>query len=144
VDLHMPSLLPADYIDDVHVRLSLYKRIAAAADGAALDDLTTELVDRFGPLPGSAQTLLRIARLAQTARSAGIRRLDVGATASHIVFEVQNQVDPARIIKLVQTEGREFRLDGPLKLRVARGAAEALRFDFAAGLLRKLTGRSTA
>jgi transcription-repair coupling factor (superfamily II helicase) len=140
VDLHMPSLLPADYIDDVHVRLSLYKRIAAAPDGAALDDLTTELVDRFGPLPEPAHTLLRIARLAQTARGAGIRRLDVGATASHVVFEPENHVDPARVIKLVQTEGREFRLDGPLKLRVARGATEPLRFDFAASLLRKLTG----
>jgi transcription-repair coupling factor (superfamily II helicase) len=141
VDLHMPSLLPADYIDDVHVRLSLYKRIAAATDTAALDELTTELVDRFGPLPEPAQTLLRVARLTQAARAAGIRRLDIGPQASHVVFEAHNQIDPREIIRLIQEEGREYRLDGPLKLRVARGATEALRFDFATRLLRRLTGK---
>ncbi|MEO7773325.1 MAG: transcription-repair coupling factor [Steroidobacteraceae bacterium] len=143
VDLHLPAMLPATYIDDVHVRLSLYKRIAAAADGAALDDLTTELVDRFGPLPDPAQALLRVARLTKTARAVGIRRLDIGAQASYVVFEERNQIDPGRIIELIQTNGREYRLEGPLKLRVARGATEQLRFEFASALLRRLTGKVT-
>ena len=36
VELHVPALLPEDYVADVHLRLALYKRIAAAADAAAL------------------------------------------------------------------------------------------------------------
>src|SRR5690606_40326115 len=51
VNLHLPALLPSDYIADVPTRLALYKRIAAAADGSELDDLQTEVGDRFGALP---------------------------------------------------------------------------------------------
>ncbi len=55
IELHVPALLPEDYVADVHVRLALYKRIAAAADDAALEEMTAELVDRFGELPAAAQ-----------------------------------------------------------------------------------------
>jgi len=41
----------------------LYKRIAAAESDEALDELTAEIYDRFGPLPQAAQSLLRIAKL---------------------------------------------------------------------------------
>jgi hypothetical protein len=35
-----------------------------------------------------------------------------------------------------------YRLEGPLKLRVARGATEPLRFEFATQLLRRLAGKA--
>ena len=82
VNLHLPALLPDDYIGDVHMRLTLYKRIAAADSSTALDDLQSEVIDRFGPLPPAAVTLLRIARLTLTARAAGIRRFEVGQQSS--------------------------------------------------------------
>ena len=69
VELRLPAFLPESYVGDVHVRLSLYKRIAAAADDAELDDLTAELHDRFGPLPPPAHNLLRIAKLKLAARA---------------------------------------------------------------------------
>ena len=63
MELRLPAFLPDVYIADVHVRLSLYKRIAAADSATALDDLAAEMIDRFGPLPPAAQNLLRIAQL---------------------------------------------------------------------------------
>src|SRR5947209_5611393 len=78
VELRLPAFLPEAYVGDVHVRLSLYKRIAAAESEAALDDLAAEIQDRFGPAPPAAQSLLRIARLKLAARALGVRRLDLG------------------------------------------------------------------
>ncbi len=104
VNLHVPALLPADYVNDVQTRLALYKRIAAALDAAELDELRTEIGDRFGALPDAAQNLFHVARLTQRCRAAGIRRLDVGAQASHVVFEERNQIDPARVIRLIQRD----------------------------------------
>ena len=78
VELHVPAFLPDDYVADVHVRLSLYKRIAAADSAAGLEELTAELLDRFGPLPAAAQNLLRIAQAETRARALGVRRLDLG------------------------------------------------------------------
>ena len=93
VELRLPAFMPDTYIADVHVRLSLYKRIAAAANEAALDELTAEIIDRFGSLPASAQHLLRIARLKLVARALGIRRLDLGPQGGYVLFEQDNRVD---------------------------------------------------
>src|SRR5436305_3696452 len=78
VELRLPAFLPESYVGDVHVRLGLYKRIAAAQSDVALDELTAEIYDRFGPLPAEAQSLLRIAKLKLLARALGVRRLDLG------------------------------------------------------------------
>ncbi|MGB6450486.1 MAG: transcription-repair coupling factor [Steroidobacteraceae bacterium] len=139
VELHLPAFLPESYVSDVHVRLVLYKRIATAGDGASLDELTAELVDRFGPLPGPAQSLLRIARLKLRARELGVRRLDLGPQGGYVLFERENGIDPATVIRLIQLQAREFRLEGPLKLRVSRTLAEEpRRFEFAGTLLERL------
>jgi transcription-repair coupling factor (superfamily II helicase) len=138
VNLHMPALLPADYVNDVQTRLGLYKRIAAAPDASTLDELQTEIGDRFGALPPPAVQLLQVARLTQRCRALGIRRLDVGANSSYLVFEEQHQVDPATIIRLIQREPRIYRLEGALKLRIAYGAEGMERFGLAQAMLAQL------
>ncbi len=51
------------------------------------------------------------------------------------MFEEKNAIDPGAVIKLLQKEPRVYRLEGPLKLRIARGAEPAARFEFAQRLL---------
>ena len=139
VELRVPALLPEDYVSDVHVRLALYKRIAAAPDDPALDELTAELVDRFGELPAPAVNLLRTSRLRLVARRLGLRRVDFGTHGGYVLFEERHSVDPGSVIRLIQDRSREYRLEGPLKLRVSRALEDdAARFDFVAGLLARL------
>jgi transcription-repair coupling factor (superfamily II helicase) len=142
VELHVPAFLPEDYVADVHVRLGLYKRIAAA-DATGLDELMAELIDRFGELPPSAANLLKVARLKLRARELGVRRLDLGASGGFVLFEERNALDPAVIIRLIQKSPRELRLEGSLKLRVtAQLAAVEQRFDYGLELLRRFSGGS--
>ena len=139
VELRLPAFLPESYVADVHVRLGLYKRIAAAASESELDDLAAEIHDRFGPPPPAAQSLLRIARLKLAARALGVRRMDLGAQGGSVLFEAQNTVQPETIVRLMQQSPREYRLEGPLKLRIARPLAEEPeRFRYAAELLTRL------
>ena len=139
VELRLPAFLPEAYVADVHVRLSLYKRIAAADSDLALDDLAAELHDRFGPAPPPAQSLIRIAKLKLAARSLGVRRLDLGPQGGSLTFEERSRIEPATLVRLIQRSTREYRLEGPLKLRVSRAlASEAARFEFASDLLRRL------
>jgi transcription-repair coupling factor (superfamily II helicase) len=141
VELRLPSLLPESYVADVPVRLALYKRLAAAPDNPAIDELTEEIVDRFGPLPPPATNLLRVARLKLAARAIGIRRLDLGAQGGYALFEDQNQVDPRSVIRLVQHPDRDYRLEGALKLRISVETEEgAERFEFAEKFLNELKG----
>jgi transcription-repair coupling factor (superfamily II helicase) len=139
VEMRVASLLPEAYVADVHVRLALYKRIAAAPDDAAIDELMAELVDRFGELPQPSQNLLRSARLRLVARRLGIRRLDFGSHGGSLLFEEKNSVNPKAVIRLIQDRSREYRLDGPLRLRVSREIDDdAERFEFVADLLKRL------
>ena len=139
VELRLPAFLPEAYVADVHVRLSLYKRIAAADGSAALDELTAEVHDRFGPLPPAAQNLLRITRLKLAARALGVRRLDLGPQGGSVTFEERARIEPATIVRLIQKHAREYRLEGPLKLRVTRQLpGEKERFEYAAELLKRL------
>ena len=117
VELHLPALIPEDYVPDVHLRLVLYKRIATVQSGEELDELKVEMIDRFGPLPPYAQSLFRVRQIKLRAAELGIRKIDAGAAGGSIVFEPVNRVDTARILKLIQSRPKEYRLDGPLKLR---------------------------
>jgi len=139
VELRVPAFIPDAYIGDVHVRLSLYKQIAAAKDDAALDDLSSEMIDRFGSLPPETQNLLRIARLKLLARRLGVRRLDLSPQGGYVLFEKKNAVDPAAVVRLIHKQPKGYRLEGPLKLRVAFvTASEEGRFQFAHELLSQL------
>ncbi len=57
------AYLPEEYIQEPHVRVSFYRRIASAETLEELDDLELELQDRFGPLPEAARNLLDLERL---------------------------------------------------------------------------------
>jgi len=119
VELHVPALIPEDYVPDVHLRLMLYKRIASTPSREELDELKVEMIDRFGPIPPFAQSLFRATYLKLRAGALGIRKIDAGASNGYITFEEQNKVDPKRVLKLIQGKPKEYRLDGPLKLRFA-------------------------
>jgi len=106
----------------VHLRLVLYKRIASTPSREELDELKVELIDRFGPLPEFAQSLFRSTYLKLRAAALGIRKIDAGANSGYFLFEEQNKIDPKRVLKLVQGKPKEYRLDGPLKLRFTHDA----------------------
>ena len=125
VDLQLPALLPEDYIPDVHLRLQLYKRLAGTDDRERLDDLGAEIIDRFGPLPPPAKTLLVVHGLRQRAATLGIRRLELGAAAGLVEFGPASRVEPDRVVRLVQQPGDRYRLDGPTRLRVRVATADA-------------------
>ena len=122
VDLHIPVLIPEDYVPDVHLRLVIYKRIASTPSREELDELKVELIDRFGPMPEYAQSLFRSTRLKLRAGELGIRKIDAGTATGYFVFEEQNKIDPKRVLKLIQGKPKEYRLDGPLKLRFTHDA----------------------
>ena len=124
IDLHVPALLPEEYMPDVHMRLVLYKRIASTDDLGALRDLKVEMIDRFGLLPPQAQMLFEIADLRVRATPIGIAKIDAGATSGRIEFRKNANVDPAKLIALIQSDSRSYRLDGQTMLRFKADMAD--------------------
>jgi len=117
IDLHLPALLPEDYLPDVHIRLIQYKRIASAADKEELRELKVEMIDRFGLLPQQAKNLFDITELKLLVHPLGIRKIDAAEEGGRIHFSEDMKIDPARLIRLIQTRPKQFKLDGSDKLR---------------------------
>ncbi len=136
VELHIPSLIPDDYLPDVHTRLTLYKRVSSARDAHDLRELQVEMIDRFGLLPDPAKHLFAIAELKLMATDLGIRKLDLGPTSGRLQFESKPNVDPMTVIQLIQKQSQHYVMDGPEKLRIKLELPDATsRLQAARGLL---------
>ncbi|WWW37028.1 transcription-repair coupling factor [Stenotrophomonas rhizophila] len=118
VELHVPALIPDDYLPDVHTRLTLYKRISSARDTDELRELQVEMIDRFGLLPDPAKHLFAIAELKLQANVLGVRKLELGENGGRIVFEAKPAIDPMAVIQMIQKQPKLYTMDGPDKLRI--------------------------
>lgn len=117
IELQIPAIIPANYLADVQLRLQCYKRIASAKTSAELDEIQVEMIDRFGLLPDSAKNLFYISTLKQKAENLGIKKIEANSKGGKIEFTEKPNIDPMRIIKLIQGKSQQFRLDGPTRLR---------------------------
>lgn len=140
VDFHVPALIPEDYIADIHRRLIEYKRISSAADENALREIQVELIDRFGLLPEPLKHLFRITRIKLQTVALGVSKIDFGEHSGKIVFNQHPNIEPMKIIELIQSDPRQYRFDGKQTLRIQCQSGELEdRFNQLETLLKKLT-----
>ena len=117
INLHVPALLPPDYVNDVHQRLSMYKKLASCDDEDDLIRLQEELVDRYGKLPEAGRALIDTHRLRLLAEPLGVKKIDASGEAIVINFIPEPPFDTAKLIALLQ-KSRTMRLSGPTRLRI--------------------------
>jgi transcription-repair coupling factor (superfamily II helicase) len=120
IDLQSPALIPDDYLPDVHSRLILYKRIASANDESELRELQVEMIDRFGLLPAPVKTLFRATGLKLRAMPMGIKKIEAGPNGGRIRFGPEPNLDPVKLVRLIQQQPKVYKLDGKDKLRFIR------------------------
>ncbi len=118
IKLHLPALIPDDYLPDVHMRLVLYKRIASAKDEASLSSLQVEMIDRFGLLPEPVKNLFRVTELKLKAEHLGISRVDFGPRGGKIEFLQNTRVPAETVIALVQKQSQRYRFASANQLAI--------------------------
>lgn len=116
VELGGSALFPEDYIGDVNTRLTLYKRLGQTATDAEVDDLRSEIMDRFGDLPEVAQRLFDGQRIRVHAAPLRLQRIEAGKAGIRIVFGKHAQLDPSRLLRLIQSRPKDYKLSGDKQL----------------------------
>lgn len=145
VVLHLPTLIPEDYLPDVHERLIMYKRIASADDDNALKELQVEMIDRFGLLPIQLKNLFEITHFKNLAANIGIKKIDIGPGGGRIIFIESPNIDPMRVIELIQSQSSVFKFDGKDKLRISKSLEDnGERLNFVRDLLTYLLQQEAA
>ncbi|RDH83787.1 MAG: transcription-repair coupling factor [endosymbiont of Galathealinum brachiosum] len=124
IDLGVPALLPDDYIYDIHTRLILYKRISNAPNQHALDEVRVELIDRFGLLPDIAKNLFEVTSLKLLTQCIGVEKITAVDSLVRIIFNLNANIDPARLISLIQSEPQIYKLNGTNTLIIYKETTE--------------------
>jgi transcription-repair coupling factor (superfamily II helicase) len=116
LSIEVEHYLPEDYIDDIGLRLSLYRRFATASDEQAVDELATEMEERFGPPPPTARDFVRVMSLKPSLRE--IRALGCEADLRRVTLHLSEDtpLDPAKLMPLVAMQGGSWSLSPDMKL----------------------------
>lgn len=117
INLHAPTLLPADYVSDVSKRLMFYKELASATTSDMVRDCVESLVDCYGKLPAAARRLVDIHHLRIRCQALGIKRIDAGASAIVVHFEEKPTFEPLKLIQFMQSR-TDTTMSGPQRLRI--------------------------
>jgi transcription-repair coupling factor (superfamily II helicase) len=110
------ALLPEDYIGDVGVRLSLYKRLASAEDEARVADLAAEMEDRFGPPPEEARRFVQLMSLKTELRRLKVLGCEASATSVTLHLREDTPLDPKKVTDWVRKPKSPYRLTPDMRL----------------------------
>lgn len=97
--LGVTYLIPDAYVQDVAVRLQLYRRLANVTDSEGLAEFRSELLDRFGKFPREVEALLAVVDLRNRAAALNISKLEVGEKGVVVAFEGMKFRDPAALMR---------------------------------------------
>ena len=116
INLGIPVMLPENYVSDLGLRLSLYRRIARLETQHEIESFAAEMIDRFGPLPTEAENLLQIVGIKRSCRISGIEKLDAGTKGATVGFREGKFTNPDGLVRFVVRKGAQCRLRPDLTL----------------------------
>ncbi len=110
INLGFSISIPDNYIEDLDMRLSLYRKISNISDIAELEHMLTNLKDRFGKVPISFKNLFHIIEIRIKAKKLFIKKIDYSNKGFVLEFKNDNMMDVEKIIKLVQKNSKILKL----------------------------------
>ncbi len=115
IDLPVMTTIPSEYIAETNLRMEIYRRLASSHED--IDEVLTELRDRFGPPPESVLTLVRAASLKQLAEELRVQSVSSRGTTLSIRMRQDARVDLDTLIRFVsEHESATFSPTGVLTL----------------------------
>ena len=111
INLGISILIPETYVEDLNVRMSLYRRLQDLKDKSDVESFAAELIDRFGELPEEVENLLSIVVIKQLCRQAGVGSVDAGPKGCVLSF---HNDAPPNVVGLMQWMGTKA---GTAKIR---------------------------
>ena len=98
----MAVLIPATYVSDLGLRLSLYRRLGELGSAQEVEGFAAELIDRFGDMPPETQNLLEVIKLKIEAKAAGVHKVEVGPKGALISFWENTFAKPEALMAWVK------------------------------------------
>ncbi len=110
INLNIPALIPENYMPDVNLRLTMYKRISSTKSKIEIKHIESELIDRFGELPEQTTNLLLMAHLRNQANTLGIKKIRMDRRYGRFYFDTSTSIKAQNIIDLIKQEPDVFKM----------------------------------
>jgi len=120
INMHIPARFPDAYIPDVHLRLTMYKRIASAISNEQLKELQVETIDRFGLLPDAAKNLFAIAELKLIAATRDVKSIEVGPSGGVIKFVPNPDINIEKLMRAIASNPLKYRFSGAETVQISQ------------------------
>ena len=120
ITVDAPILIPDDYVPDLDLRMSLYRRINEMEDAREIESFAAELIDRFGKLPNETENLLIVMNVKLNARKAHIAKIDVGSRGALVSFWNDSFPDLPGLLAYVDRLGGVAKLRPDSRLSITR------------------------
>ncbi|MBV7256910.1 transcription-repair coupling factor [Pacificimonas sp. WHA3] len=120
INVDAAILIPEDYVSDLNLRMSLYKRLGDLASREDIDSFAAELIDRFGKLPDEVKNLLQVIETKSLCKIANIDKIEGGAKGALISFHDNRFARPDKMITFLQRNADVAKLRPDQKLFIKR------------------------
>ncbi len=110
ISIDAAALIPESYIEDLDLRLTMYRRLASLEEANDVEAFAAELIDRFGPLPDETEQLLKLIGIKQLCRQAGVAKVEAGPKGMVIAFHENNFARPERLVGFIAKNSKRMRL----------------------------------
>ena len=141
ITIGTPVLIPENYVSDLAVRLSLYRRLADMEDEREIESFGAELVDRFGPMPDEVKHLMKIIVLKALCRRANVEKLEAGPKGAVLAFRDNAFANPDGLVGFIREQGPAARVRPDMKaVFFADWERPEQRLDGAMRIMRRLVG----
>jgi transcription-repair coupling factor (superfamily II helicase) len=111
LELEYSGFIPDSYIDSPQEKMEVYKMIAAIRDKEELERVYAELLDRFGPLPDEAASLLSLAEIRIICRELAVSSLQERGGTVRVEFAKVSRLKVERLVRLMQESSGKVKLD---------------------------------
>jgi transcription-repair coupling factor (superfamily II helicase) len=116
ISIGVPVMIPESYVDDLQLRLGLYRRLAGFESDGEIHAFAAELVDRFGPLPEEVDLLLKITGIKVLCRRANVEKLEGGPKGLIISFRENLFANPEGLIRFINERRSSARVRPDMRI----------------------------
>jgi transcription-repair coupling factor (superfamily II helicase) len=139
INLRVDIRIPEEYLPQINLRLNLYKRVSSIESLAEIDKIREEVRDRFGPLPGSVESLLRYGAVKHLAQKVKIKAIDRIGSRLVLKFHPATLADLSGLTRVLKKYRGSLTPQGVLTLPAAPEAGPAV-LDETVSVLNELYG----
>ncbi len=116
ITLGTPVTIPEHYVEDLDLRLQLYRRLATLDEEAEIESFAAEMIDRFGPMPDEVKQLMSLVGVKALCRHAHVEKVEAGPKGIIVGFRNNSFADPAGLVRYIAKQGVDAKVRPDMKV----------------------------